>query len=100
MKTRQGAKQVQDAASGGSGNLLRHDGHVLSDGSKGLPHYQSNGSYGHTFWGNMRGGADPELLGWLSLGLGLLIHSGGTGGCDENGICSDMMYTDTNTCTK
>jgi RHS repeat-associated protein len=53
METRQAAKAVERAASGGSGELLRDEGHELANGKAGLPHYQTEGMYGHTFWGKL-----------------------------------------------
>lgn len=48
--SRQMARQIETAAHG-KDNLLRHKGHELPDGSVGKPHFQTDGSKGHTFWG-------------------------------------------------
>ncbi len=48
--SRQVAKQIETAAHG-KDNLLKHRGHELPDGSVGKPHFQTDGSKGHTFWG-------------------------------------------------
>jgi RHS repeat-associated protein len=69
--TRQAAKQVEDAANGGAEDLLRHSGHDLRDGSTGLPHYQTDGKYGHTFWRKQGGSASvATMLGELFLPFG------------------------------
>jgi RHS repeat-associated protein len=44
------AKQIETAAHGRD-NLLKHRGHELPNGSVGKPHFQTDGSKGHTFWG-------------------------------------------------
>ena len=49
---RQAASQIETAANGAEGQL-KHAGHELKDGSKGLPHYQTEGTQGHTFWGKL-----------------------------------------------
>jgi RHS repeat-associated protein len=49
---RQTASQIETAAHGRSGQL-RHAGHELKDGGKGLPHYQTDGIKGHSFWGKL-----------------------------------------------
>jgi len=46
------SKQVETAAYG-SEDQLRHVGHELEDGSRGLPHYQTEGKSGHSFWGKV-----------------------------------------------
>jgi uncharacterized protein RhaS with RHS repeats len=61
MATRQAAKQVETAANGG-GDILKHKGHGLPDGSTGTPHYQTDGKFGHSFWDNQRGFFSPDLL--------------------------------------
>lgn len=48
--SRQLARQIETAAHG-KDNLLKHKGHELPDGSVGKPHFQTDGSKGHTFWG-------------------------------------------------
>lgn len=48
--SRQQAKAIENAAFGGQ-DLLRHKGHDLPDGNIGRPHFQTEGQYGHTFWG-------------------------------------------------
>lgn len=48
--SRQQAKAIENAAHGGQ-DLMRHKGHNLPDGSTGRPHFQTEGKYGHTFWG-------------------------------------------------
>jgi RHS repeat-associated protein len=64
--TSQHARQVEVAAHGAGNGLLKHKGHKLEDGSKGMPHYQTDGKPGHTFWGQ-RGGILPELLEALTI---------------------------------
>ena len=54
--TRQVAAKVEKGAFGNSrknNNILKHDGHILQDGSKGMPHFQTEGQFGHTFWGGI-----------------------------------------------
>ena len=46
------ASQIETAAKGTEGQV-KHAGHELKDGSKGLPHYQTEGAQGHTFWGKL-----------------------------------------------
>ena len=46
------SRQIETAAHGKDGQL-RHVGHELGDGSKGLPHYQTEGVKGHAFWGKV-----------------------------------------------
>lgn len=64
--TSQHARQVEVAAHGAGDALLRHKGHKLEDGSTGMPHYQTDGKPGHTFWGQ-GGGILPELLEAVSI---------------------------------
>ena len=52
---RQAAKALERSAFGGSRDLLRHTGHELQDGSRGMPHFQTSGKIGHTFWGGVLG---------------------------------------------
>lgn len=47
--SRQKAKAAEEAAFG-SEELIKHKGHTLTDGTKGNPHFQTDGKYGHTFW--------------------------------------------------
>ncbi|WP_411851532.1 RHS repeat domain-containing protein [Stenotrophomonas sp. LGBM10] len=49
---RQVASQIETAAHGRDGQL-KHAGHELKDGGKGLPHYQTDGAKGHSFWGKL-----------------------------------------------
>jgi hypothetical protein len=49
---RQVSNGIEKAAHGTEGQL-KHAGHELKDGSKGLPHYQTEGKAGHTFWGQI-----------------------------------------------
>ena len=49
---RQVASQIEAAAHGRDGQL-KHAGHELKDGGKGLPHYQTDGVKGHSFWGKL-----------------------------------------------
>jgi hypothetical protein len=53
--SRQAAKAIERGAFDGAEDVLRHKGHDLVDGAKGLPHYQTPGKYGHTFWGGVLG---------------------------------------------
>lgn len=53
---RQVSSQIEGAAFPG-GDKLKHAGHELEDGTKGLPHYQAKGEYGHSFWGKIGGAA-------------------------------------------
>jgi RHS repeat-associated protein/uncharacterized repeat protein (TIGR01451 family) len=68
VKTKQPAKQVETAANGGT-DVLRHKGHELPNGSTGMPHYQTPGKQGHTFWGRQGGWIDPALLGVIGEAL-------------------------------
>lgn len=52
MRTDQAASQVERAAFDGE-EILRHKGHDLANGERGLPHYQTEGRFGHTFWGSV-----------------------------------------------
>ncbi len=64
MKTRQQAKQVEEAFNEGNKlNITRHKGHTLEDGSKGHPHYQTEGKEGHSMWGKIGGGAGAAAAG-------------------------------------
>ncbi|MBL8481305.1 MAG: RHS domain-containing protein [Rhodocyclaceae bacterium] len=47
--TRQLAKQIETASNDGK-EVVRHKGHDLQNGESGLPHYQTDGRRGHTFW--------------------------------------------------
>ena len=47
---RQAAGAIENAADGGAGNVIRHAGHDLPDDAVGLPHFQTEGSRGHTFY--------------------------------------------------
>jgi RHS repeat-associated protein len=48
--SKQIAKQIETAANQTEGQL-KHKGHDLPGGKTGLPHYQTDGKLGHTFWG-------------------------------------------------
>ncbi|MFI8718411.1 RHS repeat domain-containing protein [Stenotrophomonas sp. NPDC077464] len=50
---RQVGSQIETASTGGRAEQLKHKSHDLEDGSKGLPHYQTEGKRGHTFWGKL-----------------------------------------------
>jgi len=52
---RQAAKAIEQGAFGGSEDVLRHTGHDLAGGGKGMPHFQTPNKYGHTFWGGVLG---------------------------------------------
>ncbi|MGC4099523.1 MAG: RHS repeat-associated core domain-containing protein [Nitrospira sp.] len=47
--TRQKANQIESGGSGGKPNI-KHSGHDLGGGVRGLPHMQTPGRPGHTFW--------------------------------------------------
>jgi RHS repeat-associated protein len=65
METRPAAKAVENAANGGNTEkMMKHTGHPLENGKTGMPHYQTDGRYGHTFWGNV-----SAVM--LTFGLGL-----------------------------
>jgi RHS repeat-associated protein len=49
---RQVASGIESAAHG-RGGQLKHSAHELEDGAKGLPHYQTEGKMGHSFWGKV-----------------------------------------------
>lgn len=49
---RQLASQIETAAHGRDGQL-KHAAHELAEGEKGLPHYQTEGIKGHSFWGKL-----------------------------------------------
>ncbi|OOG50935.1 hypothetical protein B0E50_01720 [Rhodanobacter sp. C01] len=49
---RQLAHEIESAANDPT-RIKRDPGHDLDDGSKGLPHYQSEDVTGHTFWGEL-----------------------------------------------
>lgn len=49
---RQVASQIETAAHGRDGQL-KHAAHQLEDGSKGMPHYQTEGVKGHSFWAKL-----------------------------------------------
>jgi RHS repeat-associated protein len=50
---RQAAGAIERGAFGGCKQTLKHEGHELATGSKGLPHFQTEGRFGHTFWGGV-----------------------------------------------
>lgn len=41
---------------------MQHKGHDLKDGSKGDPHFQTEGVNGHTFWGSQSGAIPIGML--------------------------------------
>lgn len=53
---RQMASQIETSAHGTEGKL-KHTGHELDGGGTGLPHYQTEGVRGHSFWGKVSVGA-------------------------------------------
>ncbi|WP_312236047.1 RHS repeat-associated core domain-containing protein [Stenotrophomonas sp.] len=53
---RQVARQIETSAYGAEGQL-KHVGHELEGGGKGLPHYQTESVRGHSFWGKVSVGA-------------------------------------------
>lgn len=93
---RQLAAQIERAAANSPDDILRHNGHLLKDGSgkTGLPHYQNKKTPGHTFYGASAGGVSIgdralevvdfvlfEML-WPSAGE----ISCGTRDCDNDGL--------------
>jgi len=50
--SRQMAGQIERGAARNPNDVMRHSGHELKDGSgkTGLPHFQTDGQTGHTFW--------------------------------------------------
>ncbi len=50
--SRQMAGQIERGAAQNPNDVMRHSGHELKDGSgkTGLPHFQTDGQTGHTFW--------------------------------------------------
>jgi RHS repeat-associated protein len=54
--SRQHAQQIEEAAAGG-GPIAKHRPHKLKSGRLGRPHFQRDGSKGHTFWNIGTGGA-------------------------------------------
>lgn len=62
-ETRQLAHEIETAANG-KADQLKHAAHELEDGSRGLPHYQTEGVRGHAFWGSM-----ASVLAWTADGL-------------------------------
>jgi len=60
---RQVASQIETAARGGREGQLKHAGHELDDRGKGLPHYQTENKYGHTFWGKVSAAAGALAIG-------------------------------------
>ncbi|HUD43043.1 MAG TPA: RHS repeat-associated core domain-containing protein [Dokdonella sp.] len=53
---RQISSQIERAAFP-NGDRMKHAAHELEDGAKGLPHYQTEGQIGHSFWGRLGGAA-------------------------------------------
>jgi hypothetical protein len=53
-KNKKTAKDIETKAFG-QDNLLKHKGHPLEGGKRGRSHYQTDGQYGHTFWGTFIG---------------------------------------------
>jgi hypothetical protein len=43
--------------------MLRHTGHKLPNGETGLPHFQTDGKFGHAFWGKLDIGAGLAAIG-------------------------------------
>jgi RHS repeat-associated protein len=64
-ETRQMAKAIERANAGGA-PVERHVGHDLADGAKGMPHYQTPGMPGHTFWMGILGLLDSMLADLLN----------------------------------
>lgn len=62
---RQLASEIETAAHGKTAYKDSTGPHELKDGSKGLPHYQTEGKWGHSFWGKM-GAAAAVAAGGLS----------------------------------
>ncbi|MBI2802930.1 MAG: hypothetical protein HYX63_22130 [Gammaproteobacteria bacterium] len=83
--SRQAARQVEKAATGGGEPVLHHPGHDLPDGRTGMPHYQSDSLPGHSFYDPKQGGGIfPELLiPWPAMPSDI-------GGC-EDGECADTV---------
>jgi RHS repeat-associated protein len=55
-KNEQTARAIEKAArNGDTRGIRKHKGHELDDGSTGMPHYQTDGVPGHTFWGSFIG---------------------------------------------
>lgn len=52
---KQAAKAIERGAFGGAKDVVRHKGHDLPDGTTGMPHFQTPGKPGHTFWGGVLG---------------------------------------------
>ncbi|MEL6339531.1 MAG: RHS repeat-associated core domain-containing protein [Myxococcota bacterium] len=50
MVQKQLANQAEVASNRGKNGVIRHKGHDLGDGQRGLPHFQTNGKRGHSFW--------------------------------------------------
>jgi hypothetical protein len=72
METRSRAKAVETAANGGdAGKMMKHTGHDLPDGGVGMPHYQTDKKYGHTFWGNLSAAVVSVDVAVKSFGEGL-----------------------------
>jgi RHS repeat-associated protein len=58
------SEAAEIAANGGDcTNIIRHKGHQLADGELGLPHYQTDGLPGHSFWGPITMMGMIEFLG-------------------------------------
>jgi hypothetical protein len=46
-------KNIEGAAFGTENQIRHAPGHILEDGSRGLPHFQTEKKLGHTFWGRL-----------------------------------------------
>jgi RHS repeat-associated protein len=53
VSRRQLSGQIERAGNQTKENVVRHSGHDLGDGKKGLPHFQTEGKAGHTFYGTL-----------------------------------------------
>ena len=51
MNSRQMADRLEHSVARNPEDVMRHSGHPLPDGSRGMPHFQTEGMRGHSFWG-------------------------------------------------
>ena len=85
MTSRQGAGRVERSNVSDPTSVLRHKGHDMPDGTRGSPHYQTEGTPGHTFWG----------MAAVTLGSVLEILDQMTNIFNDDGLssCSDFSCT-------
>jgi len=86
---RQTAGQVERGAARDPNKVMRHSGHELPSGSRGDPHFQTDGGRGHTFYD-----AGAAILGGLAATVEILdqltdpLNDSGLSPCQDLGACN------------